>query len=158
MHVCYLCHFCSLRILSTSSLSLRDKHLTLRKIAIWLTKNCQWQFFGKKLKIFGNFFGKNVKFFAIFSQSNGNLPEGQVRNEVIFLSNCNMHYTAQYLAPSDFLLKLLICANCGYSIWRKKNPLSNAIKIQYNIFSTLHYRIRVWLYTEMEFPSCIEQI
>ena len=34
--------------------------------------------FLKKMKIVGNFFGKNVKFLAIFWQSNGNFPEGQV--------------------------------------------------------------------------------
>ena len=32
----------------------------------------------KKMKIFVNFFEKNVKFLAIFWQSNGNFPEGQV--------------------------------------------------------------------------------
>ena len=73
-------------------------HLTLRKIAIWLSTNFQkldifskkiaknFLFFQKKLpmaiflkkmKIFGNFFWKNVKFLAIFWQSNGNFPEGQ---------------------------------------------------------------------------------
>ena len=30
------------------------------------------------MNIFGNFLGKNVKFLAIFSQSNGNFPEGQL--------------------------------------------------------------------------------
>jgi len=38
--------------------------------------------FSKKLpmamKIFGNFFEKNVKFLAIFWQSNGNFPKGQI--------------------------------------------------------------------------------
>jgi len=33
------------------------------------------------MKIFINFFEKNVKFLAIFWQSNGNLPEGQVYNK-----------------------------------------------------------------------------
>ena len=34
--------------------------------------------FLKKMKIFGNFFKKNVKVLAIFRQSNGNFPEGQI--------------------------------------------------------------------------------
>ena len=76
--------------------------LTLRKIAIWMSKNykkftffqknwqklsfffqqnCQWQFCWKKKTIFVNFFEKNVKFLAIFWQSNGNFPEGQVKTE-----------------------------------------------------------------------------
>ena len=68
-------------------------HLTLWKIAIWMSKNCQkldiffkkiaknFHFF-KKIAI-GNFFEKNkiffcknVEFLAIFWQSNSNFPEG----------------------------------------------------------------------------------
>ena len=46
------------------------QNLTLRKIAIWLSKNFQ------KLDIF---FKKRIaKFLAIFWKSNGNFPEGQV--------------------------------------------------------------------------------
>ena len=64
--------------------------LTLRKHDNWMSKNCQklslkkcqnYLFFSKKLKkmkIFGNFFEKNVQFLAIFWQSNGNFPEGQM--------------------------------------------------------------------------------
>ena len=53
--------------------------LTLRKIAIWLSKNCQkLDIFLKKMKIFVNSFEKNVKILAIFWHSNGNFPEGQV--------------------------------------------------------------------------------
>ena len=60
--------------------------LTLRKIAIWMSKN--WPkldiFFKRIDKNFHffqkNFFQKNVKFLAIFWQSNGNFPEGQVSN------------------------------------------------------------------------------
>ena len=72
--------------------------LTLRKIAIWLSKNwqkldifsqkidknfhffqknCHWQFFWKKWQFLAIFFEKNVKFLPIFWQSNGNFPEGQ---------------------------------------------------------------------------------
>ena len=53
-----------------------------------MSKNCQkLDIFSKKLTmaillkkmtIFVNFFEKNVKFLAIFGQSNGNFPEGQV--------------------------------------------------------------------------------
>ena len=74
-------------------------YLTLRKIAIWMSKmaknltfspkknwqklsyfpkNCHRQFFWKNWKFFAIFFWKNVKFLAIFWQSNGNFPEGQV--------------------------------------------------------------------------------
>ena len=77
--------------------------LTLLKIAIWLSKNCQkldifwkkiaknfhffkkncqWQFFWKISKFLAIFFWKNVKFLAIFWHSNGNFPEGQ------FLTKC----------------------------------------------------------------------
>ena len=74
------------------------RDLTLRIIAIWLSKNCQkldiffkkidkiFIFFNKiangnfveKNENFVNFLEKNVKFLAIFWQSNGNFPEGQV--------------------------------------------------------------------------------
>ena len=47
-------------------------YLTLRKIAIWLSKNCQ------KLDIFFKKIDKNCHFLAIFGQSNGNFPEGPV--------------------------------------------------------------------------------
>ena len=79
----------------------RSHDLTLRKIAIWLSKNCQKLdifskkltkivlFFNKiangnfveKMTIFVNFFEKNVKFLAIFWQSNGNFPKGQVKTK-----------------------------------------------------------------------------
>ena len=42
--------------------------------------------FWKKMKIFGNFFGKNVKFLAIFWQSNGNFPEGQLKTTTLFVA------------------------------------------------------------------------
>ena len=61
--------------------------LTIWKIDISMSKNCQKRHFKKKLPkififfkkitIFFNFFEKNVKFLAIFWQSNGNFPEGQ---------------------------------------------------------------------------------
>ena len=52
--------------------------LTLRKIAIWLSKSCQkLEILLKKNENFCQFFEKNVKFLAIFWQSNGNFPEGQ---------------------------------------------------------------------------------
>ena len=71
-------------------------HLTLRKIATWMSKNAKkltfffqkivnGNFFEKKWKFLVIFFwkkrkylAKNIKFLAIFSQSNGNFPEGEV--------------------------------------------------------------------------------
>ena len=70
--------------------------LTLRKIAYWMSKNCQkltfflnwqklsffqqncqWQFCWKIWQFLSIFFEKNVKILAIFWQSNGNFPDGQ---------------------------------------------------------------------------------
>ena len=63
-------------------------NLTVKKLPKTFQKNCQK--FKKKLKklpmaiflnfvlIFGNVFEKNVKFLAIFWQSNGNFPVGQL--------------------------------------------------------------------------------
>ena len=62
----------------------QDPNLTLRKIAIWMSVNCQkLDIFFKKIaneknENFWHFFFK-VKFLAIFWQSNGNFPEGQVK-------------------------------------------------------------------------------
>ena len=73
-------------------------NLTLRKIAIWLSKNCQrLDIFSNKLtKIlltkmtnFVNFFEKNVKFLAVFWQSNGNFPECQLCVIVEKSDNCH---------------------------------------------------------------------
>ena len=68
-----------------NSLSPISLYLILRKIAIWMPKffiffkkNCHWQFFWKNVKFFGNFFGKMSSFLAIFWQSNGNFPEGEM--------------------------------------------------------------------------------
>jgi len=45
------------------------------------------------MKIFGNFFGKNVKFLAIFEQSNGNFPEGQISTDTPFVDSCTFEFT-----------------------------------------------------------------
>ena len=44
----------------------------------FFSKKLPMAIFLKKVKNFGHFFWKNVKFLAIFWQSNGNFPEGQV--------------------------------------------------------------------------------
>ena len=43
--------------------------------------------FVEKMTIFVNFFEKNVKFLAIFWQSNGNFPEGQL-NTMVKIKMC----------------------------------------------------------------------
>ena len=58
-------------------------HLTVKKLPkfSFFSKKLPMAIFLKKMKIFGNFFRKNVKFLAIFWQSNGNFPEGQVTSK-----------------------------------------------------------------------------
>jgi len=72
-----LFNVCQLRILSWiwKTFGLNQN---LRKIAIWMSKNCQWQFFWKNEHFWQFFWKKNVKFWAIFWHSNGNPTEGQV--------------------------------------------------------------------------------
>ena len=77
-------------------------NMTLRKIAIWLSKNCPKldifskelpkivifsqklavAIFVKKITIFGHSFEKNDKLLAIFWHSNVNFPEGQVQTDL----------------------------------------------------------------------------
>ena len=71
-------------------------HLTVKKLPkSWhiFQKNCpKFSFFFKKIaignffekmKIFGYFLKKNVKFLAIFWQSNGNFPKGQLTSVLL---------------------------------------------------------------------------
>ena len=75
---------------STTQIRHQDLELTLRKIAIWLSKNCQkLDIFSKKIAKNFHFFQKNCHFWqlknfffkilAIFWHSNGNFPEGQLK-------------------------------------------------------------------------------
>jgi len=60
-------------------------------------------FLKKRMKFFGSFFWKNVKFLAIFWQSNGNFPEGQLETSV---TNINTFYSCT-AASWMCLIKLL---------------------------------------------------
>ena len=57
---------------------------------------CQWHL--EKKDNFWQFFEKNVKFLAIFGQSNGNLPEGQLQRTLLY--HCQIW--AQMIKILDF--------------------------------------------------------
>ena len=86
---------------SVQSCQQMSHELTLRKIAIWMSKNCQkfdiffkknwqkfsffqkncqWQFFGQKMTIFVNFFWKKCQIFGNFLTFNKQFSGGSARN------------------------------------------------------------------------------
>ena len=124
--------------------------LNLRKIAIWMSKNCQkldifqqnWQ----KLSFFqqianGNFleknynfwqlFWKNVKILAIFWQSNGNFPEVQVRTNLRLLN-----ITHDRTCKLCLQLTIIIIF-----IWSRSHRLSENLTIS-NVLLFCHYDIQ----------------
>jgi len=61
----------------------------------YFQQNCHWQFWWKKMTIFVNFFLKKMSSLAIFWQSNGNFPEGQVWSRTDDVDSDNMWSTGK---------------------------------------------------------------